>query len=166
MADPSTAERGALDAISTLQDPVRLRATIANARMKDSLVVERAEFSRLCAVQPEATPGTVEHDVRLAVHAPKEMVTAERGKTTRQKIGRDGEARTAADMTLRQTALDGFAMLVEHGHPELTFETVVPRNPTTFDRDVQIAARDRLVARNIDPTPHKQAGTGDQSWPI
>ncbi|WP_152563456.1 hypothetical protein [Palleronia rufa] len=133
--------------------------------------MERAVFSHLRAVRPEATPGTVEHDVRLAVHAPKEMVTAERGKTarlsrTRKKIGRDGEARAAADLTLRQTALGGFVMPVERGHPELPFEAVVPRQSKTFDAGVHIAARDRPVAGTIDPTPSTQAGTGDQPWPI
>ena len=155
MADLTQKERGALNAISGLDDPARLRVFIANARREKSPAVERAAFARLCEVQPEANPGTVEHDVWKSIHALEEMLRDERGKTTllsrtRQKISKDGEAKTASDLTLKRGASQGFDDLIDRGHPELTFEAVVLRHPKTFDSEVTNAARDRLEGAGVD----------------
>lgn len=155
MADLSKAERAALDRIPQLEDPERLRALIANARRMKSAPVARAAFARLCEVQPEATPGTVEFDVWQSIHALEEMLREERGKTvrlsrTRQKIARDGEAKTVADLTLRPDASAGFHDLVARGHPELTFEAVVLTHPKTFDAEIQVAARKRLSEAGVE----------------
>lgn len=157
MTDLTKAERAAVDRIATLSEPDKLRALIRNARDKGSVAVERAAFSRLCEVQPEATPGTVEFDVWQSIHALEEMLRDERGKTvrlsrTRQKIARDGEAKTASDLTLKTAASDGFTDLISRRHPELTFEAVVLRHPKTFDAKVQTAAAERLRGAGIDPT--------------
>lgn len=149
-------ERAALDRIGTLEDPEKLRALIDNARRMKSVAVERAAFARLCFIQPEANPGTVEHDVWQSIHALEEMLRGSRGKTirltrTRQKIGRDGEAKTVADLTMKVDASKGFTDLIELGHPELTFEAVVLRHPKTFTDIVQSAAKARLSASGHDP---------------
>jgi hypothetical protein len=150
-------ERAALAQIAALEDPGRLRAIIVNARRLKSQVVEAAAFERLCFVQPEAMPGTVEHEVWQSVHALEELLKEERGKTvllnrTRQKISRDGEAKTAADLTLRPNPSQGFQDLIERGHPELLFEAVVLRHPQTFGQDVLAAAAARLTEAGVDPT--------------
>jgi hypothetical protein len=155
MAELTKRERAAMAVIARTDDPGRLRSFIVNARREGSAAVERAAFLRLCEVQPEANPGTVEHDVWRSVHALEEMLSNERGKTvrlsrTRQKIDRDGEAKTASDLTLKAEASEGFSMLVDRGHPELTFEAVVLRRPKTFDLDVQAAARQRLINAGVD----------------
>lgn len=165
MAEPSSQERAALGQIELLDDPNKLRTMIVNARRRGSSVVERAAFLRLCFVQPEANPGTVEHDVWQSIHALEEMLAQGRGKTvrlsrTRQKIARDGEAKTAADLTLKTEASSGFTELIQLGHPELTFEAVVIRHPLTFTEDVIAAARRRLAAAGINPDEFSSAPKG------
>ncbi|GGL51818.1 hypothetical protein [Wenxinia marina] len=158
-------ERAALDRIETLADAERLRAMISNARRLGSDVIERAAFVRLCLIQPEATPGTVEHDVWQSVHALEEMLADERGKTvrlsrTRQKIARDGEAKTCSDLTLKRDASAGFVDLLARGHAELTFEAVVLRHPKTFDMQTRTAARQRLAGAGVDPDQFEPSSEG------
>src|SRR6056297_1170790 len=146
MTDPSRAELAALARIGTLDDAGRLRAMVANARRLGSAAVERAAFRRLCEIQHAAAPGSLEHDVWQSIHALEEMLKEARGKTvrlsrTRQKIARDGEIKTVADLTCKAEPSDGFHQLIEVGHPELLFEAVVLRHPHHFDDPTQVAAK-------------------------
>jgi len=165
MPDLTPIERAALARIDTLEDADKLRVLITNARRLKSAEVETAAFRRLCLVQPEADPGTVEHDVWQSIHAFEEILREERGKTvrlsrTRMKIGKDGEAKTVSDLTLKPDASQGFQDLVDRGHPHLTFEAVALRHPDTFDETVQLAARDRLSAAGLAPDSYLQPTDG------
>jgi hypothetical protein len=149
-------ESAAVSQIALLSDPEKLKQLIDNARKLKSGAVERAAFLKLCQIQPEANPGTVEHDAWQSVHALEEMLRQERGRTvrltrTRQKIARDGEAKTIADLTLKVDASPGFENLMALGHPELTFEALVLRHPKTFTPIVTDAARHRLEQAGLDP---------------
>ena len=155
MAEISSEEKRALHQIELIEEPSRLKAFISNARSKKSRVVEAAAFSRLCFVQPEATPGTVEHDVWQSIYALEQMHLEERGKTillsrTRQKIAKDGEAKTVADLVRKKTASAGFDDLISRGFPDLTFEAVALRHPKTFGDTVCSAAHARLVNADVD----------------
>ena len=165
MVEITPNERSALHAISQMSDPDKLRNVIRNARLNSSPTVEAAAFDRLCFVQPEATPGTVEHDVWQAVHALEQMLLEERGKTvrltrTRQKIARHGEAKTAADLTMKSTPSQGFSDLLERRRPELTFEAIVLRHPKTFESEILEAAKRRLLANNVDLSKIIQTSEG------
>lgn len=122
---------------------------IANAKRVGSSVVEKAAFRKLCLVQSKADIGTLEHDVWQSIHALEQMLLEERGKTvrlnrTRQKIDRDGEAKTVADLALRKVSSDGYFELVKRGLPELLFESIVLRHPNRFEEPVRTAAMRRL----------------------
>lgn len=154
--EPTQEEADALARIPAMGDPAALRRLMANARAKGSQPVERAAFLRLCAVQPSAAPGSLEHDVWRSVHALEEMRGVAAGRTvrlsrTRQKIGRHGEVRMVADLTVKPEPSDGFHMLVELGHPELLFEAVALRHPDRFARDVLDAARARIRSIGLEP---------------
>ncbi|RMD91429.1 MAG: hypothetical protein D6811_08945 [Alphaproteobacteria bacterium] len=151
MKELTAQERAALARIGTLDDPERLRNMIANARRMGSSAVEKAAFERLCELLPEVAPGTVEHDVWKAIHALEEILKEERGKTvrlsrTRQKIQRDGEIKTVADLTLKPEPSQGFLDLAERDLLDLSFEAVVLHHPEAFDEEVVAAARARLAA--------------------
>lgn len=154
-SDITDRERNALGKIRTETDPAVLRRWIKNARAEESRIVEREAFARLCVVQPSAVPGSIEHDVWRSVYALEEILSDERGRTarlsrTRQKIARDGETRTAADLTLKPNPSAGFHELIARGHPEFTFEAVVLRHPNIFEPPVLDAARERLRTTEVD----------------
>jgi hypothetical protein len=155
MTNLSEAEKKALLAVEALSDPSELRKMMINARKKGAQAVYGAAFSKLCSVQPSAARGTLEHDVWQSIYALEEMLKLERGKTvllgrTRQKISRDGEKKTVADLALKAEASPGFHQLIELGHPELLFEAVVLRHPESFTDEVRQAASNRLIGANVD----------------
>ncbi len=120
-----------------------------NAHRKGEEVVRRAAQLRLYEVMPAAKPGTLEHDVWQSIFALEDQLKDERGKTvllsrTRQKIGRDGEERTVADLVMGKES-DGFRMLIERDMSELTFEAVALRHPSRFSEEVRRAAVERLA---------------------
>ena len=156
MSVPTKQEEAALARIVQLEDVAALRALMTNARRLGSEVVEKAAFQRLAQVQPGAPVGSVAFDVWRSIFALEEILVTERGKTvrlsrTRQKIARDGETRTVADLVTKAEASAGFHMLIERGLPALTFEAVVLRHPSDFTQAEIDQARARLSAASVDP---------------
>ncbi|TPG42457.1 hypothetical protein EAH79_00730 [Sphingomonas koreensis] len=139
----------ALALIAACNDPDKLKRMAANARRLGEAEIERAASLRLYTVLPSAEPGTLEHDVWRSIHALEGALQEERGRTTtllgrtRQKIARDGERRTVADL-VRGEASDGFRMLVDRGMVDHTFEAVALRHQALFEDEVVSAAADRL----------------------
>ncbi|MBA3896379.1 MAG: hypothetical protein H0X36_04425 [Sphingomonadaceae bacterium] len=141
--------QNALSLIAKLTNPDDLRKLVANARQQGATEVAAAAERRLYEVSPAARPGSLEFDVWRSIHALEGTLTNERGKTTRlsrarQKIGRDGELKTVADLVVSKPS-EGFAMLVARDVPDLTFEALALRHPKCFSARVLDAARGRLV---------------------
>jgi hypothetical protein len=152
MADPIARAR---ELIAKCTDPKQLRQIAVNAHRKGEEQVRRAAMLRLYEVQPSEKKGTLEYDVWQSIYALEGELSHERGKTTRlsrtrQKIARDGEEGTVADLVLGKVS-DGFIMLVERDLPQLTFEAVALRHSGRFDRRVITAAEQRLRASGYDP---------------
>ena len=152
----SKSEQIALGVISQTNDPDKLRRLRSNARELKSKVVEEAALRRLVDILPEEAPGTVEHDFWRTIHIFEELLTEERGRTTRlsrtrQKLTRVGVMKVLEDFAMSKQATDGFNMLMERDLPELTGEAVVLRHRNRFASEVIAAARDRLSGAGIDP---------------
>lgn len=140
--------------IAACDDPDKLKRMAANARRLGEADIERAASLRLYTVLPSAKPGTLEHDVWRSIHALEGALKDERGRTTllgrtRQKVARDGERQTVADL-VRGKASDGFRMLMDRGMVDHTFEAVALRHQALFEDEVISAAADRLRATGAD----------------
>lgn len=148
MAKEDDLTRRALERIATCNDPRELRKIADNAKAAENDAVREAALRMLYAVRPDAKPGTLEHDVWQSIFALEGALTDERGKTTllartRQKIARQGELQTVADLVLKP-ASEGYRMLRDRNWLDLTFEAVALRHPKRFDELVLAAARERL----------------------
>ena len=151
----SDATQRALDFIASCSDPHKLRQISRNAQRQGEEGVRRAAQLRLYKVLPSEKQGTLEYDVWQSIHALEGELTAERGKTTRlsrtrQKISRDGEARTVTDLVLGNVSA-GFRMLIERDLPQLTFEAVALKHSGRFEKEVLTAASRRLSGEGYDP---------------
>ena len=139
----------ALNKIAGCEDVKQLKQIAKNARSHGEPEVCHAAELKLYAILPSAQPGTLEHDVWQSVYALEGALAAERGKTTllartRQKIARDGEQGTVADLVAGKVS-DGFRMLLDRNMPELTFEAVALRHAAGFSEDVLTNAKSRLL---------------------
>lgn len=145
--------RRALERIAKCSDLKELRRVADNAEVLGNDEVREAALRKLYEISPDAEPGTLEHDVWQSIFALEGALTEERGKTTllsrtRQKIKRDGELQTVADL-VRKPPSEGYRMLLERGWPELTFEAVALRHPDHFDSNTLAVARERLQASAV-----------------
>ena len=140
----------ALARIANRTSPNELRQIAKNARAKGEEEVRLAAQRRLYEVLPSEQPGTLEYDVWQSIYALEGELSDERGKTvrlsrTRQKITRDKEAKTVADLIMGSPS-EGYRMLIDRDMEDLTFEAVALRHPDRFEQRVLDAARDRLSA--------------------
>ena len=144
-----------LATIEKCDDPGALRRIMKNAKKRGGDEIYDAAFQRLITIQPSAQVGTIAHDIWRTIYAFEELLKEERGKTvrltrTRQKIQKDGEIKTAMDLTLKTTPSDGFRMLKDRGMLELSFEALVVARAEHFPGNVVDAARSRLEAEGMD----------------
>lgn len=150
-----SSKTGILEAIAACADPEKLRTYLKNAQRKNEIEVADAAFRKLISILPSAQPGTIEHDLWQTIYAFEQVLSEERGKTTRlsrtrQKVARVGERKTLEDWALSKSRTEGFEMLLERNMPELTGEAIVVRHASSFSDGVVTAAREKLLSAGID----------------
>jgi hypothetical protein len=140
----------------TLDDPKLVRVLLENAQRakRDDLVFQCQV--RLAQLEGKRYETPLEQEFWAAVRAAEELASAKNGKTTRlirtrQKVARVGIKRCLEDWAFHKGTTQGFDILVDGGHPELTGEAIVIRHSDEFSPEAVAAARARLVRHGIDP---------------
>jgi hypothetical protein len=140
----------------SLSDPKKVRSLLQNAQKagRDDLVF-RCQV-RLAKLEGQRYDNQIEREFWAALTAAEELATAKNGKTTRlnrtrQKVARAGFMKCLEDWAFHKGTTQGFDILVEGGHPELTGEAIVVRHAIEFSPAAVAAARQRLVDSGIDP---------------
>ena len=87
----------------------------------------------------------------------EELRTAENGRTTRlsrtrQKHKRDGAKKCIADLATSSGFTEGFRILTDGGHPELTFEAILLRHSEQFTPDETETVQEKLRAAGLNPS--------------
>ncbi len=146
MTDAATKKM--IEYVRNCSDPIKLRQIAVNAAKLNNMELQRSAKLRLYAVLPAEMPGTLEYDVWQSIHALEDALSDERGKTirlsrTRQKITRDGERKTVADLVVGKES-EGYRLLVERSMTDLTFESVALRHPDLFSPAELEASKKRL----------------------
>ena len=140
----------------SLDDPKLVRNLLENARRakRHDLVLQcQVRLAQLAGKRYETV---LEGEFWAAVTAAEELATAKNGRTTRlnrtrQKVARVGIKKCLEDWAFHKGTTQGFDILVEGGHPELTGEAIVIRHAAEFSPEAVAAARERLVKHGVDP---------------
>ena len=138
----------------SLTDPKLLRNLLENASRagRDDLVLQcQIRIAQLAGAQYQ-TP--LEREFWAAVAAAEELASQKNGRKTllnrtRQKVKRVGIKKCLEDWAFHKGTTQGFDILVQGGHPELTGEAIVVRHASEFSEDAVTAARQRLVDYDI-----------------
>jgi hypothetical protein len=141
----------------TLKDPQLVRNLLANAQRagRDDLVF--ACQVRLAKLEGAKYETPIEREFWAAISAAEEIATQRNGRTTRlnrtrQKVARVGIMKCLEDWAFQKGMTQGFDILVQGGHPELTGEAIVVRHAEDFSDDAVQAAKKRLTDFGIDPS--------------
>jgi hypothetical protein len=141
----------------SLNDPKLVRSLLNNAqRAGRQDLVFRCQV-RLAKLEGARYETALEREFWAAVAAAEELASLKNGKKTRlnrtrQKVARVGIKRCLEDWAFHKGTTQGFDILVEGGHPELTGEAIVVRHAADFAENVVEAARKRLIDYGIDPS--------------
>ncbi len=140
----------------TLDDPKLVRNLLVNAQRanREDLVLKCQV--RLAQLEGKRYQTALEQEFWAAVRAAEELASAKNGRTTRltrtrQKAARAGIKRCLEDWAFHSGTTQGFDILVDGGHPELTGEAIVLRHSQEFSPEAVAAARERLVKHGVDP---------------
>ena len=142
---------------NSLTDPKLVKNLLENARRAG---LEELVFKcqiRLAKLEGDRYETSLEREFWAAVAAAEEFASAKNGRTTRlgrtrQKVARVGIKKCLEDWAVHKGTTQGFDILVEGGHPELTGEAIVVRHEAEFSPEIVSAARQRLIDNGIDPS--------------
>lgn len=153
-----TAQRDAdaLAHVDAMEDPVKLRALMANATRLGVPHVYDAAFKRLVHVQSEGDPGSVEHDMWSVIAAIEEIKRQDAGKTVRlsylrRDIQKLGMVPAMDKLVSKPDASERFEDLIARNLPELTAEAVVMRHTSDFSADAIARSSERLTLAGLNP---------------
>lgn len=123
-----------------------------NAGMLDLVLQCQVRIAELAG---QGFDDKLEREFWIAVAAAEEIATQRNGRTTRlsrtrQKAKRVGIVQCLLDWALDPSTTQGFAILVDGGHPELTGEAIVIRHASKFPPEAVRAARNKLANHGID----------------
>ena len=147
---PEALEQRALSVVATMDDVIKLRSVMANAKGR-STAVERAAFLRIIAVS--AVPGEpVEQDAWAMVHTIEELRRREHGRAKpmgklRPRIARDGIVPALEYVALNQS--EGFDEVVAYDMPEMAAESIVLKYRDQFSEAAVAAAKARLEGAGV-----------------
>lgn len=136
--------------LSNTPDGCARQARNAEARGRSDIAkAARRKRVALLAEQYSDALSSAERDAIEVTLAYEEVLARKNGRKTRanrtwQMIDEYGILAAVARIVTRRKETDGYALLVEMGMEDMTFEQVVLRHPKEFDVDVIAAARSRL----------------------
>jgi hypothetical protein len=140
----------------SLSDPKLVRGLLENAKRagRQDLVL-RCQV-RLAKLEGARYETELEQEFWAALAAAEELASQKNGKKTRlsrtrQKVARVGIKKCLEDWAFHTGTTQGFDILVEGGHPELTGEAIVVRHASEFSEEAVASARKRLTDHGIDP---------------
>ena len=134
--------------VKKCDDAERLRLVMTRARKENATELANAAFRKLISLGSAHVPGSLENDFWTTIVAFEEILTEERGRTTRlartrQKVAKVGIVQTLSDWALGPKT-EGYKMLSERNLLDLSGEAIVLRHREYFDEIVIDAARKRL----------------------
>jgi hypothetical protein len=149
----------------SLTDPKLLRGAMKNAEkagMSDLVLKCQVRIAELAG---QAYDEELEREFWTAVAAAEEISTQKNGKTTRlsrtrQKVGRVGVVQCLTDWALDPKVTQGFSILVDGGHSELTGEAIVVRHAAKFSADAVESAKKKLAEHGVDSLKPSSSRSG------
>ena len=140
---------------NSLADPKLVRTLLENAKKRGRADIVLKCQVRLAHLEGSKYASQLEREFWTAVSAAEELATLRNGKTTRlsrtrQKAARVGFKQCLEDWAFHKGTADGFDLLVDGGHPDLTGEAIVVRHPDEFSEAAVEAAKKRLLDHGID----------------
>ena len=139
---------------ASLDDPVKLRVLMANARGHGREDIAFGCQTRIAELYGQQFEAGIEREFWIAVAVAEEIVTIKNKRTTklsraRQKVTKVGVFKTVSDLASSTNVSEGFHILIGGGRPELTADAIVLRHRDKFDESTVSAATKKLLDANV-----------------
>ena len=128
--------------------------------MKNAAAHERPDIVLQCQVRiarlvGQEFDGELEREFWTAVAVAEEIATQKNGRATRlsrtrQKVKRVGVVQCLVDWACSPNITQGFSILVDDGHAELTGEAIVVRHAENFSDEAVRMAKEKLAKHGVE----------------